>query len=274
MPDSLSRPASRRATPGFSDAAHRAGLGAAFSTGADVYARVRPGYPREVADLVGSARRIVDLGAGTGKLAETYVGRPDREVYALDPSADMVRTIRGRLDIPAWRATAEATGLAENSMDAAVCAQTWHWVDTEAASQEADRIIRPGGRLVLAWNVLDVSHPWVLRLSRIMHSGDIHRPGFYPEVGGDWQLVDELRTTWVQHLRPAEIYLLTQTRSYWLRANERTRKRVTENLRWYLFDRLGFAEDQLIALPYRSDAFAYERAAEHTSTRKPEEVGD
>lgn len=257
MRDSLSRPASAKDAPGFTGAAHRWASAGAFAQGADVYDAVRPSYPAEVVSLIDGARSVVDIGAGTGKLTSSLLGHP--EVLALDPSPDMTRVLRQRFAVPVWRATAEATGLAENSVDAATVAQTWHWVDACAASAELDRVIRPGGKAVLAWNTLDVSHPWILRLARIIHSGDIQREGFLPEVHDPWRITREVRTRWHQNLTTDQIFLLAQTRSYWLRSNEQTRERVTENLRWYLFERLGLAPGQLLSIPYRTDAFLLER---------------
>ena len=246
-------------TPGFADAAAREFTAGAFTSGSDDYDDVRPTYPAEVAALVDSAHSLIDVGAGTGKLTSTLI-KPGRRIFALDPSQSMLEVLRARHpDIPVWRATAESTGLADDAVDAYVSAQTWHWVDTAAASAEADRVVADGGSLMLCWNTLDVSHPWVLRLSRISHSGDVHREGFYPAVSAPWTLVDELRMRWFQPVTPEHLFALARTRSYWLRANDATRAKVTENLRWYLYERLGFDEGQPIPLPYRTDAFLYRR---------------
>ncbi|WP_350354687.1 hypothetical protein [Corynebacterium aquatimens] len=70
----------------------------------------------------------------------------------------------------------------------------------------------------------------------------------------------ELRTKWIQPATTDDLFALARTRSYWLRANEATRAKVEANLSWYLFERLGFAEGQLLPLPYRTDAFLYRRA--------------
>ena len=252
------RPASTKDAPTFLDSAHRHLSASAFRRGADTYDAVRPGYPPEVSALVADYHRVLDLGAGTGKLTADLIAG-GHEVLALDPSEDMVRVL-ARLAIPVWRATAEATSVGV-SLDAVTCAQTWHWVDAAAACAELDRIVRPGGRVVLAWNNLDVSHPWILRLARIMHSGDIQRPGFLPEVHSPWEITEELRTGWIQHLRVEQLFDLMASRSYWLRSNEKVRARMTENLRWYLFDRLEYHPGQLVAIPYRTDAFVLERVA-------------
>ncbi|QGU04539.1 putative methyltransferase YcgJ [Corynebacterium comes] len=256
--DSLSRPASAKDAPEFLDDAHRYRSASAFRTGADTYDNVRPGYPADVVDLVAGHHTVLDVGAGTGKLTAQLIGA-GHDVLASDPSADMVRVL-SRLGIPVWRATAEATSLADAAVDAVTCAQTWHWVDARTACAELDRVVRPEGRVVLVWNNLDVSHPWILRLARIMHSGDIQRPGFLPEVHPPWRISSELRTGWVQHLRTGDVHRLMQTRSYWLRSPENIRERMTRNLDWYLFDRLGFQEGQLLPIPYRTDAFVLSRA--------------
>lgn len=251
---------SRRHGPRFQDAAHR-GVGArAFITGADVYDEVRPGYPSEVVALLTGAEQVLDVGAGTGKLTVALV-EAGHEVIASDPSPDMARLLLARR-LPTLRSTAEATALADASVDAVACAQTWHWVDVVRACAEFDRIIRPGGRVLLVWNNLDVSHPWIHRLARIMHSGDVHKEGFLPPVAEPWRITRTVRTRWIQHLTPEQIHLLTRTRSYWLRSDEKTRARVAENLRWYLFERLDFSPGQLLPLRYRTDAFLLERAEE------------
>ncbi|AKK11045.1 class I SAM-dependent methyltransferase [Corynebacterium uterequi] len=254
------RPPSAKHAPTFHDAAHRWHSAQAFAAGADVYDSVRPGYPKEVGDLVAGFRRVVDIGAGTGKLTTALRDR-GHDVVAVDPSPDMTRVLSHVHGIPAWRATAEATALAAGSVDAATIAQTWHWVDVPAASRELHRVVRAGGRVVLVWNTLDVSHPWVLRLARIMHSGDIHAEGFVPDIAGPWAMVDERRLRWAQHLRAEDLFLLAQTRSYWLRSREAIRQRVSDNLAWYLYERLRFHPDQLLALPYRTDAFVLERVS-------------
>lgn len=249
---------SRKAEPSFKDPSHRSGAAQAFTRDAARYDAARPTYPAALAELAGGGT-VCDVGAGTGKFTQLLIDG-SRDVYACDPSADMVRVFRSVLpSVPAWRATAEATGLADNAVDAVTCAQSWHWVDSAAASAEAHRVIRPGGRLVLCWNTLAVRHPWVLRLSRIMHSGDVQREGFYPTVDGPWRLERELRHEWLHPIAVEDCFGLMTTRSYWLKANARTRAKMEANLSWYLYDRLGFDHGDTVPLPYRTDAFVYAR---------------
>ena len=253
--------------PAFRDGAHRTGGAGAFSgglaaasaldAGASLYDAVRPGYPPEVLSLLPAAPLdVVDVGAGTGKLTAALAAAGHR-VTAVEPSAAMLDELAVACPgVPCLRATAEATGLADDSADAIACAQTWHWVDVPAASAEFARVLRPGGVAVLVWNTLDVRVPWVHRLTRIMHAGDVQKPGFVPDVAPPLRIDRELRLEWEQRLTPEQIILLARTRSYWLRAKDATREKVEANLRWYLYDHLGFAPAEKVGLPYRCDAFA------------------
>ncbi|WP_018017100.1 class I SAM-dependent methyltransferase [Corynebacterium capitovis] len=250
---------STKDSPAFESAAARLHSASSFQSAASLYDAARPSYPPAVAELVPPGSTVLDVGAGTGQLAAPLAAR-GHEVYACEPASAMVRVFRSQHPtIPVWRAAGEATALRAKSVDVYASAQAWHWFDAAAASAEADRVVRDGGRLVLCWNTLDVSHPWVLRLSRIAHSGDIHREGFCPDVRSPWTLVDERRVTWLQPATPEDLFDLMATRSYWLRASASTRARMTENLTWYLYQRLGFEPGQLLPLPYRTDAFAYSR---------------
>lgn len=250
---------SGKTAPGFRSDAAREFTAGAFRAGADAYDRVRPTYPAAVGQLVAGAPSVLDVGAGTGKLTELLAG-PERRVVAVDPSPDMARVLRARFSgVGAVRGTAEELPFARASFHTVTCAQTWHWLDTEQASAEAARVTAPEGQLLLVWNTLDVTHPWVLRYSRITHSGDVHRAGFYPEVARPWRLARELRHTWFQPVTTDGLFELAKTRSYWLRASPPTRQKITENLRWYLFERLELAEGQVLPLPYRTDAFVYTR---------------
>ncbi|GAA3700500.1 class I SAM-dependent methyltransferase [Zhihengliuella alba] len=238
----------------------RAEIGEAFTDGADHYDAVRPAYPAGAVDfLLGSGADVLDVGAGTGILTAQLLER-GASVTALDPSADMLRALAAKLPgVRCVEAPAEATGLEEAAFDVVVCAQAWHWVDPERATAEAVRVLRPGGALALVWNQLDVTVPWVHRLARIMHAGDVHRPEFEPEKGpglGPWRAHHE---RWREPVTPEFLGELAKSRAYYLRATEATRATVRANLDWYLYEHLGHAPGERIELPYYTHAWRADR---------------
>jgi SAM-dependent methyltransferase len=234
------------------DDERRREFGRSFEQGGEHYERIRPGYPDDAVDwlLPAGARDAADLGAGTGKYTGKLLLR-GLNVTAVDPSADMLAQLRQRHpQVRTLLGTAESTGLEDASFDVVTVAQAWHWVDTAAASTEAARILRPGGTLGLVWNQLDVSVPWVHRLSRIMHAGDVYKPDSQPAVGREFGGLENHLTRWTDPLLPADVIELAKSRSYYLRANERTREKVLANLDWYLHEHLGHDGSVVLELPY------------------------
>lgn len=238
-------------------AARRRELGQSFQDGGEHYDRVRPGYPRDSLDWLvpPGARSAADLGAGTGKFTALLIQR-GLAVTAVDPSTDMLEQLRKSYPlVNALEGTAEATGLTDSAFDVVSVAQAWHWCEPMAASTEISRILRPHGVLGLIWNQLDTSIPWVHRLSRIMHAGDVHKPGFRPVIGPEFGGLESHLTQWEDALTPEDIMELTKSRSYYLRANDATRAKVMHNLEWYLHDHLGHAPGETIGLPYMTQTW-------------------
>lgn len=243
-------------------AGRRKELGQSFQDGGEHYHLVRPGYPADSVDwlLPPGAQSAADLGAGTGKFTALLVDR-GLEVAAVDPSTDMLEQLR--LSCPqavALEGTAEASGLADSAFDVVSVAQAWHWCDPLKASTEIARVLRPHGVLGLIWNQLDTSVPWVHRLSRIMHAGDVHKPGFRPAIGPEFTDLECHVTHWEDPLSPGDIMELTKSRSYYLRANQATRAKVLGNLEWYLYEHLGHAPGQTVALPYVTQTWRARKA--------------
>lgn len=228
------------------------------------YDSVRPAYPDEaVAALIDAARRArsenmpgrdgplraADIGAGTGKMSE-LLARAGFLVDAVEPSEAM-RAQASSVDGVTWHdGLAEETGLTNDLYDIVVFAQSWHWVDEARAGLEAARILAPGGVLAIVWNQMAVSIPWVHRLTRIMRSGDVHRPDRPPTPGGGFAPLTITQVAWEDRMTPEEILTLGTTRSSYIRSSEAGRERMQENLRWYLYDHLGYGPGEQVAIPY------------------------
>ena len=241
------------------EAVRRRELARSYEAGGEHYDRIRPGYPQGAVrwlftGIEGPAAapgaEVADVGAGTGKYTRPLVSAGYRAT-AVDPSADMLRQLQQSLPgVETVVGTAESTGLPSSSMDAVTVAQAWHWCDPLAASTELARILRPGGILGLIWNQLDVSVPWVHRYSRIIHAGDVLRPGFRPVVGPEFVPDAPHTALWSQPMTPEDLMELAKSRSYYLSASEPVRRKVLANLTWYLFDHLGHHPGEPLELPY------------------------
>lgn len=127
---------------------------------AEDYERGRPGWPPGVVDVVRLDPRaaVVDLAAGTGKLTRVLTSAYGR-VIAVEPAFAMRRILQEMCpDAVALGGSAEAIPLDNESVDAVFVGQGFHNFDAERAVTEIVRILRPGGAVVLAFNV--PTGPW------------------------------------------------------------------------------------------------------------------
>jgi SAM-dependent methyltransferase len=161
-----------------------------YTADADSYVRGRPDYPPELAGwlkqslVLGPDACVVDLGAGTGKFTPRLVETGAR-VIAVEP----VDTMRAKLAaaqpaVDVRKGTAQSIPLDDASVDAVVCAQSFHWFANHAALDEILRVLKPGGRLGLVWNLRDARVPWVAKLDAIVNRYEGDSPRFYT---GEWR---------------------------------------------------------------------------------------
>src|SRR5688572_16788173 len=128
-----------------------------FGSIAELYERVRPGYPAEAVEwfLPVDAKLIADVGTGTGKLTDALLA-PGREVTAVDPDPGMLAVLSAKHPgVTTVTGAAEQLPLDDDCFDAVTFGQSWHWVDPPRGSAEVARILRPGGALGLFWNIRD-----------------------------------------------------------------------------------------------------------------------
>lgn len=135
-------------------------MSANFGVAAEDYAIYRAGFPDSFFDRLarcgvgGAGSTVVDVGTGTGTLARGFARRGAR-VIGIDPDERLLQQAR-RLDAVACVAveykvgTAEQLPLADASTEIVAAGQCWHWFDGGQAAAEFARIVKPGGRVVVA----------------------------------------------------------------------------------------------------------------------------
>lgn len=131
-----------------------------FSDRVADYVRYRPDYPQAIVAWlrqldVTPSWEVADVGAGTGISSRLFLDAGHR-VVAVEPNDAMRAAAEQWLhDSPGFRAidgTAEATTLADASVDLVIAAQAFHWFDTSAVRQEFRRILSPHGLVAVFWN--------------------------------------------------------------------------------------------------------------------------
>jgi SAM-dependent methyltransferase len=222
-----------------------------FGSVAAAYERGRPSYPPEAIDwlLPAGARDVLDLGAGTGKLTTRLVER-GLDVVAVDPIPEMLDVLRTSLpDTPALLGTAEEIPLPDNSVDAVLVAQAWHWFDPARAIPEVLRVLRPGGRLGLVWNTRDERLGWVRELGRIIGS-DADPVSERVKLPPPFTDLERHRVEWTNYLTPQALIDLVASRSYCITSPADVRTKTLDRVRELLATHPALANNNGLALPY------------------------
>ena len=134
---------------------------ARFSDRVENYVRYRPGYPREVLDLLHTEcglqpnHIVADIASGTGMFSQLLLENGN-SVFAVEPNSEMREAGAHQLEsysrLVSIAGTAEETTLRSGSVDFVTAAQAAHWFDLPRARAEFARILKPEGWCVLIWN--------------------------------------------------------------------------------------------------------------------------
>ncbi|WP_431949429.1 class I SAM-dependent methyltransferase [Actinacidiphila sp. bgisy167] len=136
----------------------RSSLRGVFDEDAELYDRVRPGYPGVVFDdltAVAGLRpgaRVLEIGCGTGQATVPLAARGFR-VTAVELGPSMAAVARRRLAAsPGAEVVVSAFEdwpLPDEPFDAVVAATAFHWIDPAVAVVKCAEALRPGGVLAV-----------------------------------------------------------------------------------------------------------------------------
>jgi SAM-dependent methyltransferase len=145
-----------------------------FGAVAELYERARPPYsPDAVAWAAERLEfgRVLDLGAGTGRLTRQLVDAGADAVVALEPDPGM-RAVLARLlpDVELVDASAEAIPLPDGSVDAVTAGEAFHWFRLDETLPEIHRVLRRDGGVALFWTLWDDDDPLFHRLNALVNS--------------------------------------------------------------------------------------------------------
>jgi len=150
-----------------------------FSSASGRYAAFRPNYPATLyswlAGLCAEHDTAWDCATGSGQATQGLAPH-FRHVVATDASAEQIRHAMPHPGIDYRVAPAEASGLADHSVDLITVAQAAHWFDLPRFYAEVARVLKPGGVIAL-WGY-----------GRMVLPGELDAPfqRFYEEIVGPY----------------------------------------------------------------------------------------
>lgn len=131
-----------------------------YTSNAENYSKYRTEYPKEFINYLyenvglNNNSIIADIGSGTGKLSNQLLLKGSH-VYSVEPNDGMRKVAEKDLSkFPNFKSingTAENTTLQNSSVDFITVGTAFHWFDMEQFKKECQRILRPNGKVILAW---------------------------------------------------------------------------------------------------------------------------
>ncbi|MEO7262720.1 MAG: class I SAM-dependent methyltransferase [Jatrophihabitantaceae bacterium] len=237
-----------------------------FGSEAARYDLMRPSYPAAAIEAAlagarvdpadGRTRRILDLGAGTGKLTDSLIGRQAR-VVAVEPDPQMLAVLAARLPhVSALAGSAERIPLQDRSVDAIMVGQAFHWFRRPEADRELARVLRPGGVLGLLWNLPDHSVEWVSKLHWATKQRELPRSQQFPQLDGELFTGFEQASVASEHLLPGPDGLrdLVHTWSWVITRSKSEQDAIDDRIR-ILISQYAELQAPVVTFPQRTEVF-------------------
>lgn len=198
---------------------------------------------------------VLELGAGTGQFTAQLI-RWIPTVHAIEPDRRLLTMLRH--NCPAAVATlgrGEALPLVESSVDAVFAVGSWDWFEQYAATVEVVRVLRPCGRLGVAWNNRDRSVAWVAELDEVVahHQEPNHEPGMFalPE-GASFSPMEQRVISWQWNVSPVDLGLLFGSYRQALDLPAEKRAAISAEVKQYLSKHPELVEDDVVRVPIQT----------------------
>jgi SAM-dependent methyltransferase len=193
------------------------------------------------------------VGAGTGIATRLLVERGAR-VIAVEPSGPMAARLHAvSPQIPVVKGIGDELPCHDESADLITYAQAFHWTDPAKSVPEAIRVLRPGGALVLFWNVKDRTVDWLAEQER-RHRAALPSYHYYGVMNAVTEslhhyplAVTSTKLRWERTITVDDVITDLRSKSYFAVAEPELRERVLADDREWL---LGLFPDGRVVEPY------------------------
>jgi len=202
-----------------------------FETTAQTYAAHREPYPPAFFSAVAKAlnltgrEALIDLGTGPGLLAlgfAPYVGR----IVGIDPEPAMIAEARraaatAKVKFPVIDGCAEDVPADLGPFDLVTIGRALHWMDRDATLATFDRILAPGGRILICGSspFADEKNPWRPAYESVLVAWGETREGRHHRLHENWfegsrfAEIAKITTTHRQAIGPQDLVERALTRS-------------------------------------------------------------
>ncbi|OJU94745.1 MAG: SAM-dependent methyltransferase [Acinetobacter sp. 38-8] len=246
-----------------------------FSLGAELYQQVRPSYPPEILVWlqdqlkVGENSTVIDLGSGTGKFLPLLL-QTQAKVIAVEPVTAMREQLEQRYStVECLQTSSDQLLVKDESINAIICAQSFHWFSNIETLKEMYRVLIPAGHLGLVWNQRDITVDWVKALADEIAPFEADTPRYHSEK---WKQVFEqqhlfqfngLQTFQLKHTGTVEQVVSKRllSTSFIAAMPEHQQQQLKARFEQIVFDFTGRTAQDQIDFPYTTFAYHFQKIA-------------
>ena len=246
-----------------------------FSLGAELYQQVRPSYPPEILVWlqdqlkVSENSTVIDLGSGTGKFLP-FVLQTQAKVIAVEPVTAMREQLEQRYStVECLQTSSDQLLVKDESINAIICAQSFHWFSNIETLKEMYRVLIPSGHLGLVWNQRDITVDWVKALADEIARFEADTPRYHSEK---WKQVFEqqqlfqfngLQTFQLQHTGTVEQVVSKRllSTSFIAAMPEHQQQQLKARFEQIVFDFTGLSTQDQIDFPYTTFAYHFQKTS-------------